>query len=163
MASSLIGRLKNMLTTIPYLNINTGDKLAIDMGYASVYLHPVDLKNILHALIVSPQFLTTIAQHDKPYVREVAASHLNTPQKILSNMLHDSSTNVSWAALENPQTPFKDVLIAWHEKMPEGTLWDSPAVFEREEELLELLAQYNITEEESKKIPAQWLVQIFKS
>lgn len=123
-----------------------------------VKMHPVDLKNIANCMIVSPEFLSSIAEHDKDYIRAIAAEHVNTPPDVLQKMLKDKSMIIHHAALENPQTPFKAVLLEWHKKLPEGTVWDSPAVVERHSDLLNLLEQYNISEEESRGMPARWVI-----
>ena len=140
--------------------LNTIPVFVVDTEYGSVEVHPVDLKSIAKSLIVSPVFLKAIAEHNKPYIRAVAAEHVNTPKDVLVKLLKDSSLIVSWAAMENPQTPFEAVLISWHEHLPEGTLWDSPAVVDRHDDVLEFLARYNITEEDSKSMPARWIIRM---
>ena len=139
---------------IPNVQFNVNDTI--------VEMHPVDLKNIANCMVVSSEFLTAVAAHDKPYVRELAASHMNTPQHVLLDMLKDESMIVHYAALENLQTPFEAVLISWHNKLPEGTVWDSPAVVERHGDLLDLLEKYNISEEESRSMPARWIVKLLE-
>lgn len=141
-------------TTIPYVVFEIHDK--------TVKIHPVDLKSITTCMVISPEFLSSIAKHDKGYIRAIAAEHVNTPPDVLKEMLKDKSMVIHYAALENPQTPFKAVLLEWHKKIPGGTVWDSPAVLERKEELLQLLSDYDITEEESKTLPARWIVNILK-
>lgn len=137
-------------------------KLHFNMGGSVVEVHPVDLKNIANCMIVSPEFLTAVAAHDKPYVRELAASHMNTPQHVLLDMLKDESMIVHYAALENPQTPFEAVLYRWNKLMPQGTVWDSPAIVGRHEDLKQLLKKYNITEKESRSMPATWIAGIIE-
>ena len=139
---------------IPNVQFNVNDTI--------VEMHPVDLKSVANCMVVSSEFLTAVAAHDKPYVRELAASHMNTPQHVLLDMLKDESMIVHYAALENLQTPFEAVLISWHKKLPEGTVWDSPAVVERHSDLLNLLEQYNISEEESRSMPARWIVKLLE-
>lgn len=144
------------------MSFKTIPVFVVDTEYGSVQVHPVDLKSIAKSLIVSPGFLTAIAGHDKPYIRAVAAEHVNTPKDVLVALLNDSSLIVSWAAMDNPHTPFEAILFSWYKKVPEGTLWDSPAVVDRHEDVLEFLARYNITEEESRSIPSRWIIRMIQ-
>lgn len=128
----------------------------------NVEIHPVDLKNITECMIVSPQFLQAIAGNSKPLIRTVAAGHLSTPVETLVNLLQDESPIVYFAALENPQTPFDAVLYRWHKFLPEGTVWDSPAIVDRHEDLEALLAACNISVEDSKHLPARWIIKVIK-
>ena len=129
----------------------------------TVEVHPIDLKYISQSMIVAPDFLTAIAKYDKPLVRHTAADHVNTPPETLVEMLYDESPIVYFAALENHQTPFEAVLCRWSKIMPEGTVWDSPAIVERHDDLREFLKKHNITEEESRKLPALWIVKTLET
>lgn len=137
-------------TTIPFFIVDTGiDKIEV---------HPLDLKHIAQSQLISPTFMAALAEHDKPFIRAVAAEHPNTPPDVLVKLANDGMPTVFFAALENPQTPFEAVLQRWHKMIPEGTIWDSPAVVERHSDVLELLKHYRITEKDSREIPARWIV-----
>lgn len=137
-------------TTIPLFIVDTGTH--------KIEIHPVDLKNIADSQLISPSFMAALAEHDKPFIRAIAAEHPNTPSEVLVKLSQDYMPTVFFAALENPCTPFDAVLQRWHKMMPEGTIWDSPAVVERHSDVLQFIHKYNITEEESRSIPARWIV-----
>lgn len=128
-----------------------------------VEVHMADFKHISECMIVSPDFLNALAEHDKPIIRTVPAEHVNTPKATLVKLLNDESPLVYFAALENPQTPFESVLCRWVKSLPEGTIWDSPAIVDRHRDVLAFLKKHNITEEESRTLPVLWLVKTLEN
>lgn len=132
----------------------------IKFGNTKVDLQSIDLKNMPDCLIIDPEFLKSIAEHDKPFIRTIAAEHVNTPKETLLSLLYDSFPTVYFAALENPQTPFEAVLLRWYKLMPEAPLNESPAKEGREQDFLNMLARYNVSENDLKILPTSWIIAL---
>lgn len=139
-------------TTLPMFTIKFGNK--------KVDLHSIDLKEMPFSMVVAPEFLATIATHDKPFIRAIAAEHMNTPDNVLIDLLYDSSPIVYFAAIENPKTPFEAVFLRWHKLMPETDLSQSPAKVGREQDFLDMLARYNVSENDLNNLPMSWMVAL---
>lgn len=144
------------------MTVRTVPSFKVNVNGVDVDIHPVDLKYIAECMIVSPEFLVGLSKCDKPLIRNTAAGHVCTPLETLTSLLYDESPLVYFAALENPQTPFEAVLYRWNKLMPQGTVWDSPAIVGRHEDLKQLLKKYNITEKESRSMPATWIAGIIE-
>lgn len=141
-------------TTLPMFTISFGE--------TNIDLHSVDLKNMPYSLIISPDFLTEISKHPKPFIRAIAAEHPNTETSILKELLYDDSPIVYYAALENPQTPFEAVLVRWHKLLPDTHLKASPAKIGREEEYQSLIDKYKIHNIDLENIPNKWFLNLLE-
>ena len=115
-----------------------------------------------YASVVAPEFLDFIARNGTPVLRDFAGKHVNTPAGALACILYNEpepyNSNAMYAALENPHTPFKAVLVGWYKVMPNSPLNLSPAVLDRKEEYYEMLNQYGLTVEDIKSLPAEWVI-----
>lgn len=135
-------------------------KFSITFNNQTHDIRSVDFKNISSSLVVTPDFLDAIAEHDKAFIRAVAAEHPNTSPETLTSLLYDSSPIVYFAAIENPYTPFKEVFLRWHRLMPTTSLASLPAKVDREEDYMAMLENYDITLEDLERLPMSWLVSL---
>lgn len=133
-------------------------------GYDGMMITKTMLDSVQNSMVVSLEFLTFTAVHGSPILETFAAMHVNTPSVALSHIVQTGDYDMIpsmavYKALFNPHTPFKDVLVGWHKIDPEMVLKDSPALLEREEEYVELLAQHDLTLEEAEALPPEWLIK----
>lgn len=132
--------------------------------FGSLMITKKMLDSAQESIAVSPEFLTFAAVKGSPIVAVFACTHVNTPPEALSHVIQNGNYDMVpsmavYKALFNPHTPFKDVLVGWHKIDPEMILKDSPALADREEEYVELLAQHGLTVEEAEMLPPEWLIK----
>ena len=135
--------------------------IVIGSGENRITVNPFDLKLMTQSCILSPFFLTLLAQHPKPYVRDLSAKNMNTPSHVLKQLVHDESTMVATSAYLNTQTPLIEVLKNWNFNNPEGTIAHFKDTHERNSEIKKFLKDVNIEQDEASNIPLAWILKLF--
>lgn len=139
------------------------DNYTINFKGQSISLHSVDFKLMHSVKILSPDFLTAVAENDYPFIRSLAAENVCTHPNVLEELLLDNSPTVYYAALDNPTTPILPALKRWYELMPYSKLSCSSPVINNKENFIKLLEDYNLTFKEADTLPNSWLVALLLS
>lgn len=131
-------------------------------GKDNAYLTTTMLTNMSECLVISAEFLRSLKSSSVNVIRAIVAGHINTPPDVLEELLHDSSKMVSFAAYDNPCTPFKPVLLKESEFVFLSKVSDSETIARREKDYLNMLSDYNLQANDVNSMPFKWLITIIR-